>query len=175
MSESGDCAATKGDDANNRLLLRSTDRGAMLMWGSVRFMRVPAAAALILVSSCTTIPGEDEHIIGLWGGPHAGVSFQGGLGELQFDCASGTVDEALYPTKDGSFAVKGTYRTGAPGPIKVGQFFTSQEAKYSGQIVKPPEKGAARVMTLFVAFEDGTKLGPFTLIENSPPEITRCL
>jgi len=113
-----------------------------------------------------------DHLLGIWGGPHAGASFQGGLGDMQFDCASGTIDDPLYPAKDGSFAVKGTYRTGASGPVKVGQFFKSQGALYSGQVVKA--KDVPQVMTLSVTLEDGTALGPFTLTEGTPPQITRC-
>jgi hypothetical protein len=56
----------------------------------------------------------------------------------------------------------------------VGQFFKSQGAIYSGRIAKAA-KEAPQVMTLNVALEDGTALGPFTLTEGTPPQITRCL
>lgn len=133
----------------------------------------PVAAA-ILVSGCDTIPGEPEHIIGIWGGPHVGLEVAGGLADVQFDCASGTIDDPLYPAADGSFAVKGTYRTGAPGPIKVGEYFRSQPAIYSGRVTKAVSKAAPRVMTVRVALEDGTILGPFTLQQGMPPQLTRC-
>jgi hypothetical protein len=131
-------------------------------------------AAAILVSGCDTIPGEPEHIIGVWGGPHVGLEIQGGLADVQFDCASGTIDDPLYPAADGSFSVKGTYRTGAPGPIKVGEYFRSQGAIYSGQVAKSAAKTASRRMTLRVALEDGTILGPYTLAQGTPPQLTRC-
>jgi hypothetical protein len=102
------------------------------------------------------------------------VQFQGGLADVSFDCASGTIDNPVYPARDGAFSVKGTYRTGAPGPIKVGQYFRSRDAVYSGQIAKGQDK-QPQVMTLFVALEDGTKLGPFTLTQGTPPQLTRCL
>lgn len=137
------------------------------------FMCLPIAAA-ILTWGCDTIPGEPEHIIGIWGGPHAGLEVQGGLADVQFDCASGTIDDPLYPAADGTFAVKGTYRTGAPGPIRVGEYFRSQPAVYSGQVTKPAAKTAPRVMTFKVALEDGTTLGPFTVQQGTPPQLTRC-
>jgi hypothetical protein len=143
-------------------------------------MRVGVQVSILLLgaavlSGCETLPGEMQHILGVWGGPHAAMHFQGGLADAQFDCASGTLDDPLIPAADGSFSVKGTYRTGAPGPVKVGDFFKSQEAVYSGQVVKGVGKDAPRKMTLIVSFEDGTKVGPFTLTENAPPELTRCL
>jgi hypothetical protein len=123
-------------------------------------------AVVILASGCATLEGKPTHLIGVWGGPHAGIQFQGGLADVQFDCASGTIDEPLG--LEGKFLVKGTYRTGAAGPIRVGQIFRSQPATYSGEVVKT-------VMTLNVMLEDGTALGPFTLTQGAAPELTRCL
>ena len=125
-----------------------------------------ALAAAVSVAGCETIENKPTHVGGLWGGPHAGVIFQGGLAEVQFDCAAGTIDEPVRA--NGPFMVNGTYREGAKGPIRVGQIFRSQRAKYSGEVKKT-------VMTLNVLLEDNTALGPFTLTEGQPPQITRCL
>ena len=133
------------------------------------------AAAALLLAGCDTVSGVPEHVLGLWGGPHAGLVFQGGLADAQFDCASATIDEPVYPAKDGTFLAKGTYRTGAPGPVKVGQFFKSQAAVFTGTVSKSAEKGSPRTMTLNIALEDGTPIGPFTLTEGLPPQVTRCL
>jgi hypothetical protein len=131
--------------------------------------------AILLLSACATLEGKPQHVIGLWGGPHAGANFSGGLADLQFDCASGTIDDPIMITDVGPFSVKGTYRTGASGPIKVGQFFKSQDALFSGEIARGAAKDSPRVMTLSVALDDGTALGPFTLTEGAPPQVTRCL
>ncbi len=128
-----------------------------------RAILVAGAAAL---ASCETIENKPTHIGGLWGGPHAGMIVQGGLAEVQFDCAAGTVDEPIRA--NGPFLVNGTYRAGAGGPIRVGQIFRSQRAKYSGEVTKT-------VMTLNVMLEDNTALGPFTLTEGQAPQLTRCL
>jgi hypothetical protein len=146
----------------------------MGMQGKDYFRKCLLGTAVALISGCNTIPGTPDHIVGLWGGAHAGLAFQGGLADAQFDCASGTIDEPVSPAPDGSFSVKGTYRTGATGPIKVGQFFKSQDALFAGQVAKSATKNAPRTMTLRVTFEDGTMLGPFTLTEGSPPLLTRC-
>jgi hypothetical protein len=57
----------------------------------------------------------------------------------------------------------------------VGQIFRSQDAVYSGRVTAGSAKNSRRVMTLQIALEDGTALGPFTLTEGSPPQVTRCL
>lgn len=144
------------------------------MRGRDLILKGALVSAAILAWGCDTIPGEPEHVIGIWGGPHAGLEVQGGLADVQFDCASGTIDDPLYPAADGTFAVKGTYRTGAPGPIKVGEYFRSQAAIYSGQVTKAASKTAPRSMTFKVALEDGTTLGPFTIRQGQPPQLTRC-
>jgi hypothetical protein len=133
------------------------------------------AATAAMLSGCATLQGGPERIFGTWGGPHVGLDFQGGLADVQFDCASGTIDDPVYPTADGSFSAKGTYRTGTPGPVKVGQFFKSQAAVFAGHVAKSAAKDAPRTMILNVALEDGTALGPFSLSEGTPPQLTRCL
>jgi hypothetical protein len=138
-------------------------RGNVLKW-------VAAGAALASAGAIA----KSDHAIGPWGGPHVGINFEGGLADVQFDCASGTIDDPLYPARDGSFTVKGTYRAGAPGRVKVGQFFTSKDAVYSGQVTQGATKKAPRVMTLSITFEDGSTLGPFTLTEGMHPQLTRC-
>jgi hypothetical protein len=126
------------------------------------------AAMLFLTTACATSEYKPPYLVGVWGGPHAAAAFNGGLGDVQFDCASGSIDKQIIPGADGNFVAKGTYREGAPGPVRVGQIFRSQLATYSGTIVEG-------VMTLNVALEDGTLVGPFTLTMGAPAQITRCL
>jgi hypothetical protein len=124
------------------------------------------AAITLIATGCSTIE-EPEYMIGKWGGPHAVISFHVGA-DVEFDCASGSIDVPVYPAKDGTFEVKGTYREGSPGPIRVGQIFRSQSATYSGNALEG-------VMTLNVELEDGSRLGPFNLTLGAPPQLTRCL
>ena len=122
---------------------------------------------LLLLAGCATTVDKPLYLTGVWGGPHAGIAFNV-LGNVQFDCASGSIDVPVYPAKDGSFKVKGTYREGATGPVRVGQIFRSQSATYSGNALEG-------VMTLNVELDDGTNLGPFNLTLSAPPQLTSCL
>ena len=124
--------------------------------------------AALLVSNVATLHAKPPHLFGGWGGEHVSIAFEGGLANVGFDCASGTIDVPVSPAKDGRFEARGTYRAGTPGPVRVGQIFRSQPATYSGQVTKD-------VMKLNVTLEDGTTVGPFTLSRGAAPQITRCL
>ena len=123
---------------------------------------------VVLLVSGATLQARPPHLVGGWGGEHVGIAFEGGLANVRFDCASGTIDVPVSPGKDGSFAARGTYRAGTPGPVRVGQIYRSQPATYSGTITK-------KAMTLNVSLDDGTIIGPFALAEGAAPQITRCL
>lgn len=125
-------------------------------------------AAAAGLSACAMLPQPPSHLSGQWGGPHISLLLQGGLGAIEYDCASGTIDTAVIPGPDGGFTASGTHRPGQGGPVRVGQIFTSHPATYLGTV-------AGDAMTLTGRLEDGTILGPFTLTRGSPGELMRCL
>ena len=129
-------------------------------------MRALAAIPLLLLAGCETLGQGPTTLSGQWGGPGIDLVLEGGLGTVEFDCASGTIDKTI-PSAEGPFSAPGTYRTGQSGPIRVGQIFNSQRATYSGSAVKTD-------MTLLVKLEDGTELGPFKLTAGSPGQLNRC-
>jgi hypothetical protein len=130
----------------------------------------PIIGAAVLAGAWASQPlaARPPNLAGDWGGEHAGITFQGGLGDVRFDCASGTIDVPVLPAKDGSFEARGTYRAGQPGPVRVGRIFVSQPATYAGKLEK-------KALTLIVTLEDGTELGPFTLAPGAAPQLRRCL
>ena len=126
---------------------------------------IAAAAGL---SACASLALTPTNVSGQWGGPHIGLVLEGGLGTIEYDCASGTVDTPVIPAADGSFAATGTHRPGQGGPVRVGQIFTSVRANYAGKIEKDH-------MTLGIVLEDGTTMGPFSLDRGAQGQLTRCL
>jgi hypothetical protein len=126
-----------------------------------------SSATLMIAASWSALEAKPAYLAGGWGGPHAGMTFEGGLAEVQFDCASGSIDTLVYLGKDGSFQAKGTYREGAFGPVRVGRIFRAHPATYSGNVTKD-------LMVLNVELEDGTKVGNFNLAKGVPAQLTRC-
>lgn len=120
------------------------------------------------LAACAMLPQPPPHLAGQWGGPHIGLMLEGGLGAIEYDCASGTIDSPVSPGPDGHFTATGTHRPGQGGPIRVGQIFMSYRAVYSGTVEKDK-------MTLSGRLEDGTVIGPFTLTQGAEGQLTRCL
>lgn len=130
-------------------------------------MKSLVAVPLLALAGCASMGQGPTTLSGQWGGPGIELVLEGGLGTVEFDCASGTIDKTI-PSAEGPFSAPGTYRTGQSGPIRVGQIFNSQRATYSGTSTKTD-------MTLLVKLEDGTPLGPFALKPGVPGTIDRCL
>ena len=131
-------------------------------------MRGLGALSLLLVAACASLPKTPTQLSGQWGGAHAGLLLEGGIGKLEYDCATGTIDSPIFPSPDGNFVVTGTHRPGHGGPVRVGQIFTSHRATYSGTV-------AGDQMTLAIRLENGTALGPFTMARGAQAQLTRCL
>ena len=130
-------------------------------------MKALVAIPLLALAGCASMGQEPTTLSGQWGGPGINLVLDGGLGSVEYDCASGTIDQYI-PALPVPFSVSGTYRTGQPGPVRVGQIFNSQRATYAGSATKTD-------MTLLVKLEDGTELGPYALKQGVPGQINRCL
>ena len=128
----------------------------------------PIVIAALGLSGCAGITPPPTNLSGQWGGPHISLLLEGGLGQIEYDCASGTVDTVIYPGADGRFTATGTHRLGQGGPIRAGQIFISKQATYSGTVEKDK-------MTFGARLEDGTVIGPFNLTLGSTGELLRCL
>ena len=124
--------------------------------------------AALALPGCAMMHQKPTYLSGQWGGPHVGLVLEGGLGRLEYDCASGTIDTAIDPGPEGRFAAVGTHRPGQGGPVRVGQIFTSHRAEYRGQVT-------GDTMQLTAILENGEVIGPYTLTRGAEPQLTRCL
>jgi hypothetical protein len=89
-------------------------------------------------------------------------------GDLEFDCAAGTIDEPVEG-EGGSFTLVGTFTLGFGGPDMEGREPDVHRAVWMGVI-------EGDVMTLSGRFGDEeTPLGPYRLRKDAPPLLRRCL
>lgn len=131
-------------------------------------MRLLVGAALLALTACESMSQAPTALSGQWGATGVGLVLAGGLGKLEYDCAFGTIDEAIIPGPDGRFTVSGTHVPGQGGPVRVGQIFTTHRATYQGQL-------SGELLTLTATLDNGTVLGPYTLTRGAEPLIVRCL
>ena len=126
---------------------------------------LPALAAL---SACASVPAAKGPVTGDWGGTHVGLRLTAAGGVLDYDCATGTIDEPVILHPDRSFHVTGMHTPGWGGPERVGELRPSYRTRYTGSV-----RGDR--MTLQGRVENGVLLGPFMLVRGAEPIIMRCL
>jgi hypothetical protein len=134
-----------------------------------RFGVAPLLLLLLLGASATcrgSLTGPVSR--GDWGGEHIGLVVTTNGGTIEYDCASGTIDEELI-ARDGLFSASGTHIRGHGGPIRQDENPDKHPARYDGQI-------NGETMTLDVTLTDsGEKLGRYTLVRGKPAQVFKCL
>ena len=106
---------------------------------------------------------------GVWGGQHMGLWLENGRGRIEYDCASGTIDEPLRLDRRGRFNVKGTHHKQRGGPIRIDAPSKDQPARYTGSLV-----GQTLTITVTLTTTRET-IGTFRLTHNQEPRIVKCL
>jgi hypothetical protein len=106
--------------------------------------------------------------IGTWGGEHIGLEVTAQGGQVEYDCAHGTIDQKIVTDGQGRFDLRGTHIREHGGPIRKDEAVDSHPAKFKGQI-----KG--NTMTLTVTESDTKELvGTFTLVYGQTPHLMKC-
>lgn len=104
---------------------------------------------------------------GVWGGDHIRMEIDRDRARLEYDCATGTIDQPIVLDASGKFTVKGSYGPEHHGPRRDGQT-ASARARYVGRVT-------GETMTLTVTLEAGAQqVGRFTLKRGNDPLLTKC-
>jgi len=105
---------------------------------------------------------------GEWGGEHIGLVVATNGATVEYDCASGTIDEPLVAS-NGMFSAAGTHTRGHGGPIRQDEIPDKHPARYEGHI-------GGETMILDVTLTDsGEKLGRYTLVRGRSARVFKCL
>lgn len=128
-----------------------------------RFLILPVVVAMLLSS-----PTMQRKINGQWGGQGISMETTDSGATLDFDCASGTITEAIAPDSAGKFSVKGRFAPHRPGPTREDDNNEGQPATYSGVI-----DGENLTLTITLT-KNSEKVGDFTLAHGKMGRIRRC-
>ena len=108
-------------------------------------------------------------LIGVWGGDHIGMVISDSSATIDYDCAHGTIDEAIIIDENGEFEVVGVHVFEHGGPIRIDETPDEHPALYQGSI-------EGEVMTLKVTITDtDQEFGTFTLNLGANPNVYKCL
>ena len=134
---------------------------------------LPVGATLaMLCALAATGCGHDLtglDLSGTWGGSDIELRNAGGDARLEYDCASGTIDEPLRTDRDGRFEAAGVHVLGHGGPVMEGEVPDAHPARYTGRT-------DGHEMTLTVTLTDtGRTIGTFSLVRGRPGTILQCL
>jgi hypothetical protein len=104
----------------------------------------------------------------MWGGEHIHMEVTDGGGSVEFDCASGSIDQPIVLDSGGNFDVKGKYRREHAGPILRDEENNGSPARYTGRVRE-------KVLTLTVTIKEPEEIiGTFTLAQGSPSRVMKC-
>jgi hypothetical protein len=105
---------------------------------------------------------------GTWGGEHISLEVTAQGGQVEYDCAHGTIDQKIVPDARGRFDLRGTHVREHGGPVRKDETADSHPARFAGHV-----KGDT--MTLTVTESDTKELvGTFTLVYGQRPQLTKC-
>ncbi len=129
--------------------------------------RASIVLALTVLAACVSAR-PPRTLAGEWGGQHIGMVIGAEGARIEYDCAEGTIDEPIQPTRDGRFEADGTHTPGTGGPDRIGVSPPTYQAQFTGEV-------RGNRMHLRGVVETGVVLGPFTLRRNAEPMLMRCL
>ena len=132
-------------------------------------MRRLALLGLAMVAGCATPTATERTITGQWGGQHVGLMMSETSGQLDYDCAAGTIDGPLTTDAAGRFTATGTHTPGQGGPDRIDYTPPSHPARYSGTV-----RGDTMTLIVDVAAIDA-RIGPYALRRGAQPQLLRCL
>ncbi|MFL6227921.1 MAG: hypothetical protein ACJ741_03980 [Pyrinomonadaceae bacterium] len=105
---------------------------------------------------------------GTWGGDHIGLEVTAQGGQVEYDCASGTIDRKIVLDARGRFHVSGTHVREHGGPVRRDEKPDSHPAQYTGSI-----QGDRMLLTV-VEVDTGEMVGVFKLTRGQQPRVMKC-
>ena len=139
-------------------------------------MLLSRLSALLLVLACSSCAMPIAHplaatrgvaVTGDWGGEHVALSLSANGGQVQYDCAHGTVDAPMVADANGAFSVPGQHVREHGGPVRIGEQPESQPALYRGTV-------SGDRMQLHVT-SGAVEIGTYRLQRGVDARLFRCL
>jgi len=134
----------------------------------MHFVSAVILSAAVAVNIMGIVQKGTEVPTGTWGGDHIRLEVTSKGALVQFDCAHGSVDERLILDSNGRFDARGSYTEESPGPQREDQPARPKLARYAGGV-------QVSTITLTITLsQEGQIIGPFSLVKDKMPRISKC-
>lgn len=111
---------------------------------------------------------NDKLATGVWGGDHIRAEVTDKGAEIEFDCAHGTIAEAIVPDGKGGFDVSGKFAPQHGGPVRDNEDSKGISVRYVGRVQDSE-------LTLTIINTDTKEtIGEFTLTHGNEGRIRKC-
>ena len=136
----------------------------------MRVVTFYAPLVLAVLAACSSpLVASGSVRVGRWGGSGVVLEATERGGQLELDCAHGTLNQTLDTDGAGQFGVDGTLTLERPGPERDDDPPRARRAWYAG-------RADERTMSLSITLTDtDEKLGPFTLTFGTAGRLRKCL
>src|SRR5260221_11270387 len=104
---------------------------------------------------------------GTWAGEHIHLEVTEQGGQVEYDCAHGTIAQKIVLDAQGHFKVAGTHVRERGGPVRQGEE-NGKPAQFSGQVT-----GNKMTLTV-IETASGESVGEFVLIYSQTPRLKKC-
>jgi hypothetical protein len=130
---------------------------------------VPTLGMMIMAVSATGAASKPKMLKGTWGGDRMILTMSASGGQIDMDCASGTIKGKIVPDAKGNFTVRGTFDQERGGPTLAEDFaHKGKPAIYRGQII-------GNTIKLAITQNGVTQPTNYVLREGERPKLVRCL
>jgi hypothetical protein len=121
--------------------------------------------------SVNKIPVEknDKLPTGVWGGDHIRAEVTDKGAEIEFDCAHGSIEEAIVPDAKGGFDVSGKFAPQHGGPVRNDEDSKGISVRYVGRVQ------ASELTLTIINTDTKATIGEFTLTHGNEGRIRKCL
>jgi hypothetical protein len=113
-------------------------------------------------------PMPDAVPSGAWGGRHLALEVTESGATVELDCAHGTIGSALRLDAEGRLSVEGVYVQDHGGPDREAEPEDAHPAVYSGRLDDD------KLTITITLTDDGTTIGPFTVVRNAAARLYKC-
>ncbi len=138
-----------------------------------RVFKVGLFATILAMIAMTASPSDAatkaKTLSGVWGGDRMILTMRPKSGEIDMDCASGTISSKIILDAKGRFVVRGTFEQHFPGPVRAEDFAArGKPVAYSGQVV-------GNTLKLAITRPGSAETQNYTLRQGEKPKLVRCL